>query len=400
MNKLWVLCGFLLCLTVQAWSANVRDFGAKGDGVTDDTAAFQRALNNRKLDPNITVPAGVYVIKSVTIYMGTNFIGAGASVTKLIRPAMSGNSRMVSYSYNSDGSLPGDSLPIVISGLTFDGNSSQQGAYRNFEQEMAALIFLASNWHGAGRLIATVRDCAFQNSTGDGLQTYGNLKLDVSNCTAVNIFRGALQSGGWNSLITAKNFTAIVGLGGKGGIHVEDAHGVNISYDHITCNGTYFDISADTDSIFTANSVTHTGPAPRFYLRDSTLRAQYSKFTSTTGGYLMFPKYAYFDNCTFTATKKVGSATSRFFAAPQVVFATSFGTTTNGYVGFALCLFGADSTFAKTDTVWGVWVTADDPVRGNKTKMYMGRVFKSCNGGVKAETGATLLINGTAIEAR
>ncbi|MHB0998469.1 MAG: glycosyl hydrolase family 28-related protein [Armatimonadota bacterium] len=42
----------------------VRDFGAKGDGKTDDTKAFQSALNEAgKTGNNVFVPAGNYVIK-------------------------------------------------------------------------------------------------------------------------------------------------------------------------------------------------------------------------------------------------------------------------------------------------------------------------------------------------
>ncbi|NJK90757.1 MAG: hypothetical protein HC904_02330 [Blastochloris sp.] len=37
-----------------------RDFGAKGDGVTDDTAAIQKALNEKK--GILYLPAGTYMI--------------------------------------------------------------------------------------------------------------------------------------------------------------------------------------------------------------------------------------------------------------------------------------------------------------------------------------------------
>lgn len=46
---------------------NPKSYGAKGDGVTDDTTAFQRALNNGHLN----VPAGTYIIKG-QLYMPHN----------------------------------------------------------------------------------------------------------------------------------------------------------------------------------------------------------------------------------------------------------------------------------------------------------------------------------------
>ena len=60
--------------SLQSWMdqwASVKDFGAKGDGLTDDTAAINRALFQlycRQVNPQIRrslfFPAGVYVISS------------------------------------------------------------------------------------------------------------------------------------------------------------------------------------------------------------------------------------------------------------------------------------------------------------------------------------------------
>lgn len=72
--------------TVQAKlreSVSVKDFGAVGDGVTDDTAAIQAAIDSSPT--NIYFPAGSYVVTSVTIDKQINVFGCGMDTT-IIRP--------------------------------------------------------------------------------------------------------------------------------------------------------------------------------------------------------------------------------------------------------------------------------------------------------------------------
>ena len=60
-------CLFLSCaLTLSASELNVRDFGAVGDGVTDDTAAFQQALDKAGETHGSVVfaPVGKYLVKT------------------------------------------------------------------------------------------------------------------------------------------------------------------------------------------------------------------------------------------------------------------------------------------------------------------------------------------------
>lgn len=60
--------------------ANVKDYGAVGDGVTDDTQAFINALANNK---NVYVPTGTYLIsESITIPLSTKIYGGKGSIIK------------------------------------------------------------------------------------------------------------------------------------------------------------------------------------------------------------------------------------------------------------------------------------------------------------------------------
>ena len=75
MKRLFIFLGALCCLGATAIAAgsrtfNVNDFGAKGDGVTKDTAAIQKALDEcaKNGGGTVTVPAGIYLIGSIVIH--------------------------------------------------------------------------------------------------------------------------------------------------------------------------------------------------------------------------------------------------------------------------------------------------------------------------------------------
>jgi hypothetical protein len=67
---------------------SVRDFGAVGDGVTDDTAAIQAALNSGA--DRVFVPAGTYKFSTLTMPADFELIGDGIDVT-IFSTTTSGN---------------------------------------------------------------------------------------------------------------------------------------------------------------------------------------------------------------------------------------------------------------------------------------------------------------------
>lgn len=107
---------------------SVKDLGAKGDGVADDTEAFRRALAARKADPFeymvIYVPEGTYVV-SDTIGWGrrTWFVGDGADKT------------VIKLKDECDGFGRGESKPVLWAGhkkAKYGRDSRANAAFGNY----------------------------------------------------------------------------------------------------------------------------------------------------------------------------------------------------------------------------------------------------------------------------
>jgi sugar lactone lactonase YvrE len=68
---------------IETW-ANVRDFGAKGDGATDDTEAFKKAIAEKRA---IYLPTGFYVVRdTLKLRPETVLIGLHPGATQIILP--------------------------------------------------------------------------------------------------------------------------------------------------------------------------------------------------------------------------------------------------------------------------------------------------------------------------
>lgn len=109
---------------------SVKDFGAVGNGVTDDTAAIQAALNafrptaiaNNGL-PNVSrtiyIPFGTYIITSpLSVYSGTVLVGDGAAST------LKADGSLTTQIISLVPTINGQSRWVSISGLNFEGTGS------------------------------------------------------------------------------------------------------------------------------------------------------------------------------------------------------------------------------------------------------------------------------------
>lgn len=290
--------------------ASVRDFGARGDGAADDTDAIQRAVEfvYGRGGGVVVFPRGRYRVTSVNIREGITYQGYNAVIT---RPPMQGKwvrsftTERVLYSGDSD------SRPLIIRGLTFDGNAGGQGEYRNHQMEQAHLIFLQGDPSRPGRLRAVVEDCHLRNGVGDGISVYTNVAARVYNCDAIDVFRGGFVLTGGHSTAEVHTFTT------------RDATGIDVEVDGRGYGGTLrvdvslvnlrlpegdFDIAVHDGSRVVGRDIVAGAP---FYLygENSTMRFSDCHFEigypDTFGNRIVYPTEISFTDCTFTATERV-----------------------------------------------------------------------------------------------
>lgn len=126
---------------------DVRDFGAKGDGVTDDTFALQTALEK---GGEVYFPKGVYLVKkTLTVKSHTTILGAGIDVA-IIR---------------ADASLPGQ-LDLLMNENAMSATLSYDSHINIFDITIDAKGFsrkkdVSGEWGRAIRL-GSVHDCLLQ----------------------------------------------------------------------------------------------------------------------------------------------------------------------------------------------------------------------------------------------
>ena len=196
-----VLTGIFMPFILQAEDITVKQFGALGDGSTDDTEAIQKAIDSiGKTGGTLLFPPGTYLVKAVGLRPGVRYLGYGATIK---RPAKQGkwtrtfNAGQKGYLYSGDE----DSEPITIEGLTFDGNRKEQGDYSKYQLEHAHLIFLAADRARSGRLRVRILNCHFQDQVADAISIYNNVDAQIINCSARDCFRGGITiTGGYSRI--------------------------------------------------------------------------------------------------------------------------------------------------------------------------------------------------------
>jgi hypothetical protein len=160
--------------TVQAKlreTVSVKDFGATGDGVTDDTAAIQTAMTN-SANRQLYFPAGTYIVTSLTGVSDLEIVGENQEATIFKRKNNDAStSPMFNFSSKSK---------VKFTNLTFDGNKASQ-------TNTQALL----NFDACENIV--VDNCTLKNAkTNNGINitngttAINNEQFVVENCTIKN----------------------------------------------------------------------------------------------------------------------------------------------------------------------------------------------------------------------
>lgn len=160
---------------VSAYTS-VKDFGAKGDGVTDDASAIRSALASLSSTGGVIYfPVGTYLVKSAVLFYSNQILLFEHGAT--IKQGAAIDSLMRNYSTTSIGGYDGTHDSMII-GATFDG-----GTYTTNNT-------LLGFCHAKN---ITIRDCKFKNAYGNwhDLEINSSQYVLVENCD----FDGSRKTG-------------------------------------------------------------------------------------------------------------------------------------------------------------------------------------------------------------
>jgi len=107
---------------------NVKDYGATGDGVTDDTTAIQNAANALSNFEVLYFPSGTYIVSSAISITGSYKAIRGDSETSTIIKT-SANSSILSFNTNSGSMYFGEITSLAFQGAGNASYSSNHGIY-------------------------------------------------------------------------------------------------------------------------------------------------------------------------------------------------------------------------------------------------------------------------------
>ena len=154
-------------------------YGARGDGMTDDTAAFASAVTAAiAAHGTVQIPAGTFLATISVTKGGITIQGAGKDATIIKAPRYHSCQARVLAVANSDGT--------TIKDLTIDGNKAERSSQKPIAY--ALLLFQSSD--------CTVENVRVTNAEQIGIGLSASKRAKVSKCD--------VDGSGWQNITTLK----------------------------------------------------------------------------------------------------------------------------------------------------------------------------------------------------
>ena len=193
------IAGAITALAVQPMSdwVNVRDFGAKGDGVADDTAALQRCFD--RLDDGMTVyvPRGTYAVSSTLVLrhprkrlLGVSLVGDGVDSVFLWKgPAFGRVIRLAGLAHSRFVDFAVDGAGVAAIGFWSDTENKFQTqdrflrlCVRNFRR--AGFYSERNDFDGTSDSEPTFESCVFEKcGSGIFFESWNDYDFSIRGCT-------------------------------------------------------------------------------------------------------------------------------------------------------------------------------------------------------------------------
>lgn len=204
---------------------NVKDFGAVGDGVTDDTESIQKALNDTNKYKTIYFPEGTYIVTNLVVSSNTILQGAGQGNTILKHSDTFTTDTFAKYSrtspilstYTADASIVEN---VKVYDITIDGNVDNLTIT---DTEIIPTLTPCNVW------LYRVNDC------------------EIKNCSVVNSIGSGIMLHGCNNITIKDNVVKNCGI--------DTLDSVSMSRNGISILGSYYDDSLSTNVEFLSTNI-------------------------------------------------------------------------------------------------------------------------------------------------
>lgn len=142
---------------------NVKDFGAKGDGITNDTDSFNKAILSMTEGDVLVIPSGTYIVNAMRFNEKRHITIIGNGTLKL---ADAVNDFVIMF----------ESSSVQIIGITIDGNK-QKNQLSSITGNHGIMLYNSNDCY--------IKDCTILNALNSG--------IECRNVENVNIFNNFIE---------------------------------------------------------------------------------------------------------------------------------------------------------------------------------------------------------------